>query len=76
MESALLVLLGLIALVLVLMSFQSKECFGQDASIRASVGGLAGPAGLYGFDPIDIFAKQIEAEKRIYFQKHGRLPPE
>lgn len=76
MDTALSILLGILIVVVVWLSFQSKECFGQDASIRASVGGLAGPAGLYGFDPIDVFARQIEAERQIYFAKHGRNPPE
>ena len=41
-----------------------SEFFGQDASIRASSGWLAGPKGLYGYDPIDHFAEQIEEMKR------------
>nr|QBK86302.1 MAG: hypothetical protein LCMAC102_00970 [Marseillevirus LCMAC102] len=39
------------------------ERFGQDASIRASSGWLAGPKGVYGYDPIDQFARQIEEMK-------------
>lgn len=74
--NVLFVLLGIILLIFVAMTLQTKECFGQDASIRASVGGLSGPAGLYGFDPISIFAMQIEEEKNRYFQEHGRYPPE
>jgi hypothetical protein len=41
----------------------TSEGFGQDASIRASSGGLAGPKGMYGYDPIDQFAAQIEEMK-------------
>ena len=42
----------------------SAEKFGQDASIRASVGWIAGPKGMYGYDPIDHFAQQIAQMKR------------
>ncbi len=34
--------------------------FGQDPSIRASSGWVAGPSGMYGYDPIDKFAHQID----------------
>lgn len=39
------------------------ENFGQDASIRVQSGWLAGPKGMYGYDPIDEFAEQIEQMK-------------
>jgi hypothetical protein len=41
----------------------SKEYYGQDASIRASAGWVAG-RGMYGIDPVAEFAKEIEEMKR------------
>lgn len=41
----------------------SKESYGQDPSIRASTGWLAG-TGMYGYDPIQRFAEQIEMANR------------
>lgn len=63
-----LIIIGAVALII----FASQRCtlrcnsaegFGQDASIRASSGWLAGPKGIYGYDPIDQFAAQIEEMK-------------
>ncbi len=41
----------------------SSERFGQDASIRATSGWIAGPKNMYGYDPIDVFARQIAEMK-------------
>jgi len=38
------------------------EKYGQDASIRASAGWVAG-RGMYGYDPIQRYAEQIEEMK-------------
>lgn len=54
-----------VVLIFILQRNSCQEDYGQDASIRASTGWLAGPKGLYGYDPIDHFADQIAAmEKR------------
>jgi hypothetical protein len=38
----------------------SEEKFGQDASLRVGSGWLSGPSGgMYGYDPVDYFSKQI-----------------
>lgn len=42
-----------------------KDNYGQDASIRASAGWVAGP--MYGYDPINQFANEIE-ESRAEFR--------
>lgn len=57
-------LVGLVILVWFLTNQNCDEEYGQDASIRASVGWLAGPKGLYGYDPIDQYAEQIAEVKR------------
>lgn len=54
----LLVILVGIGIFLVMKAYQKEE-YGQDASIRVSAGGLAGP--MYGIDPISRYAEQIEA---------------
>ncbi len=59
------ILLGVV-LIVIFLNMQKCKCdesFGQDASIRASSGWLAGPKGVYGYDPIDQFARQIEEMK-------------
>ena len=62
----------IIIVVLVIYVFQKchwtcnttqSEKFGQDASIRVQSGWIAGPRGMYGYDPIDQFASQISAIK-------------
>lgn len=52
-----------ILLVVACQRCSGSEYFGQDASIRAQSGWLAGPKGMYGYDPIDHFAKQIKEMK-------------
>jgi hypothetical protein len=44
-----------------------SEGYGQDASIRASAGWIAGPN--YGFDPVQQYADQIQALRDQDFQK-------
>ena len=39
-----------------------RDDYGQDASIRATTGWIAGP--MYGYDPIDQFAEEIEVFKQ------------
>lgn len=65
------VIVILIVTIVVLCGYGIKDYFGQDASIRASVGWLAGPKGLYGYDPIDHFANQID-EMRMKHQMEAR----
>lgn len=62
----LLLTLIVVLVILVCYSIHHRDYYGQDASIRASVGWIAGP--MYGYDPIGQFAKQIEEmkEKRGY----------
>ena len=63
-KKILVAILGVLVFILVfhlLKRRQHSEKFGQDASIRASVGGIAGPSGLYGIDPIQQFANQLES---------------
>lgn len=54
------VFIGLFVLVVVVCG---REGYGQDASIRWSAGGVAGPVGLYGYDPVSVFADQIQEMK-------------
>lgn len=70
--SILILLIAIVAVILFL--FTSRKCtlkcnysenFGQDASIRAQSGWIAGPKGMYGYDPIDQFAEQIEEQRRM-----------
>lgn len=69
---AVVVLAIVFALVLVRCGTNCKaESYGQDASIRASVGGLAGPTGLYGYDPITVFANQIAEMKEYVNRRQG-----
>lgn len=49
----------------------NPEKFGQDATTRTQVGWLAGPKGMYGYDPIDSFAKQIEEMREMENKKAG-----
>ena len=51
---------GIIVLIVVLLFSSSRDHYGQDPSIRASVGWVAGP--LYGYDPVAEFARQIKEE--------------
>ncbi len=44
----------------------SRDRFGQDPSIRANAGWIAGP--MYGYDPIDKFADEIK-EMKVEFRK-------
>ncbi len=44
-----------------------RDSFGQDASIRAGSGWVAGP--MYGYDPIDKFAAEIEESKILFRRK-------
>ena len=76
MNSTLLLLLGLLFLIILLGMFNRREGYGQDASIRASVGGLAGPAGLYSYDPIAIFGQQIKERNEDFFRRTGIRVPE
>jgi hypothetical protein len=41
---------------------RNSEHYGQDASIRAAAGWAAGPN--YGFDPVQIYANQIEEDRK------------
>ena len=54
------VFLGLLLLVVLVCR---KEGYGQDASVRWSAGSVAGPVGLYGEDPVAVFARQIAEMK-------------
>ncbi len=71
-------ILSIILVVIIILLFQrckftcsslGNELFGQDPSIRASVGWLAGPH--YGYDPIDHFAKQIYNLRMSRASKYG-----
>jgi len=55
-----LILVGVIIVILI-WAFQSRDYFGQDPSVRASAGWIAGPN--YGYDPITQFAEQIAEMK-------------
>lgn len=66
-----LVILGMLLLFVVINT--SSERF--DPSVRM-VGWLAGPTALYGHDPIDEFAKEIEQAKHEYYLKYGVRYPE
>jgi len=57
------VLIILIVGLVVVMCLPKIEKYGQDASIRASAGWVAG-RGMYGYDPIQRYAEQIEEMKR------------
>lgn len=48
-----------------------RDNYGQDASIRAAAGWVAGPNGksMYGYDPIDKFAAEIEESKMKFRHK-------
>lgn len=69
------VVLGIVLVALVLFAWYYRryslkcempkelcENFGQDPSIRASAGWAAG-RGMYGYDPVDEFAQQIEEQR-------------
>lgn len=45
----------------------TRDDYGQDASIRATTGWIAGP--MYGYDPIDQFAEEIEVFKADFRKK-------
>ncbi len=47
-------------------SCNERDSYGQDASIRANAGWVAGP--MYGYDPIDKFAAEI-AESKAEFRR-------
>jgi len=66
----LLQILFVLAIILIIWYFiQSRDYYGQDPSIRASVGWIAGP--LYGQDPITQFADEIaEMERKIHLRCH------
>lgn len=66
-----LVIIVLIVVIVFLLLISCKENFGQDASIRVSAGGIAGPSGLYGTDPITEFQKQIEEDNSKYYTNSG-----
>ena len=51
----------LIVIVIIIWAVPLRDNFGQDPSIRASVGWIAGPD--YGYDPITQFAEQIDEMK-------------
>jgi len=55
------IVLIIVILVVWFCMFQKRDYFGQDPSIRASVGWISGPN--YGYDPITQFAEQIEEMK-------------
>ena len=69
----LLPLLVVVAVVVLVFYMQScklscndgRDNYGQDASIRANSGWVAGP--MYGYDPINKFADEIE-ESRMHFR--------
>jgi hypothetical protein len=71
-ESIILIVVGVLFVLFLLKS--ASESYGQDASIRAAVGWIAGPKGMYGYDPVDEFAKQIE-EMRQEEIRRGDYPP-
>lgn len=61
------ILIFVLCVILLLVFFgKCSENYGQDASIRAAVGWAAGPN--YGFDPVQIYADQIEQNRR-YIQE-------
>ena len=73
-QTLLLVLLGVVALLFVFSSCKltcgsGSEGFGQDASIRASAGSVAGQ-GMYGYDPIAKFAREIKQMTAYERAKH------
>ena len=49
----------------------SHDNFGQDPSIRANAGWVAGP--IYGYDPIDQFAEQIQEMKERLREKADKI---
>jgi hypothetical protein len=59
------VILIVVVVVVVWMILFNQENYGQDASIRAAAGWISGPN--YGFDPVQIYADQIE-QNRAYIQ--------
>jgi len=56
-----------VLLVLWVVKGGCSEGYGQDASIRASAGWIAGPN--YGFDPVQQFADQIQELREKDFQR-------
>jgi len=48
-----------------------RDNYGQDPSIRANVGWVAGP--MYGYDPIDKFAAEIEESRNSFRRKVDRV---
>jgi hypothetical protein len=68
-------LFTIIAVVVLIFYFQkcsvsckcSRDKFGQDPSIRANAGWVAGP--MYGYDPIDKFAGEIDEYKAKFRRK-------
>jgi len=65
----LLIVLFVIIVVLWIFKGRCSEGYGQDASIRAAAGWVAGPN--YGFDPVQEFADQI-AENREYIEQQRK----
>lgn len=54
-------ILVLIIVGIFIVCWRDRDYFGQDPSVRASAGWVAGPS--YGYDPITQFARQIEEMK-------------
>lgn len=61
MSLAKIIIVVLVVVVLWMVLFK-QENYGQDASIRAAAGWAAGPN--YGFDPVQIYADQIEQNRQ------------
>lgn len=64
------VVIVLLVLWVVKEGCNKNEGYGQDASIRAAAGWVAGPN--YGFDPVQQFADQIQALREQEFQREAR----
>lgn len=50
-----------VVIFIAMMMWRTTEGFGQDPTSRVQNGWIAGPKGLYGYDPVDHFADQIAA---------------
>lgn len=68
------VILIVVVVLVAWMLLFNQENYGQDASIRAAAGWISGPN--YGFDPVQIYADQIE-QNRAYIQslREKDMPP-
>lgn len=71
MKQSILIAIIIGVVIIFIIAFNSSEGFGQDPTTRAQVGWLAGPKGLYGYDPVVHFADQIEAMKNRENQYHN-----